>query len=69
MKFKLLTLLLLPAIGLMAQSDPVPTTPPAPVYTPGPQKVKVSRNYKLDNDGVSFAKGIKADELKTLVYA
>lgn len=65
MKFKLSILLLLPAFALLAQTDPIPT----PTYTPGPTKAKNPRSYKLDNDGTDFAKGIKADELKTLVYA
>ena len=70
MKFKLLTLLLLPAFALMAQKEPTPPTPPAaPVYTPGPDKAKKGRTYKLDNDGTSFAADIKADDLKTLLYA
>ena len=69
MKLKLLILLLLPAFALMAQSDPAPVVPGTPVYTPGPQKSKPARKYKLDNDGTTFAAGIKVDELKPLVYA
>ncbi len=69
MKFKLLLLLLLPAIALRSQTDPKPALPADPVYTPGPQKVKNPRTYKLDNDGTSFAAGIKSEDLKSLVYA
>lgn len=65
MKFKMLLLLLLPAFALLAQSE----APPAPVYTPGPNKVKNPRNYTLENDGTTFAAGIKADELKSLLLA
>ncbi len=75
MKFKLLTLLLLPALALTAQSDPAqkppiqaPPPPSMPVYT-GQNIPTDPRGYKLDNDGTSFAAGIKADELKSLVYA
>jgi hypothetical protein len=75
MKFKLLILLLLPALALTAQSDPAPKPatpappqPSMPVYTG--QNIPVDpRGYKLDNNGTSFAAGIKADELKSLVYA
>jgi hypothetical protein len=63
MKFKLLMLLLLPAFMLTAQSDPKPL-----IYT-GQKRPQPSRNYKLDNDGTAFAAGIKAEELKSLVYA
>ncbi len=69
MKFKLLILLLLPAFALMAQADPAPAPPAAPANTPGPRKIYKTRNYKLDNDGTSFAAGIKADDLKPLVFA
>jgi len=71
MKFKLLILLLLPAFVLSAQSGTTPITPPStdPVYTPGPQKAKFVRKNKLDNDGSSFAAGIKPEDLKLLVYA
>ena len=65
MKFKLIILLLLPAFVLMAQSD----APSVPVYTPGPNKVKNPRTYTLENDGTTFAAGIKQDDLKKLVYA
>jgi len=67
MKFKLLILLLLPAFVLMAQADPTPAS--APVNTPGPRKIYKTRDYKLDNNGTSFAAGIKVDDLKPLVYA
>ena len=67
MKLKLLILLLLPAFALMAQTDPVPVVPSTPVYTQQPSKPV--RKYKLDNDGTTFAAGIKVDELKPLVYA
>lgn len=75
MKFKLLILLLLSALALTAQSDPAPKPatpappqPSMPVYTG--QNIPVDpRGYKLDNNGTSFAAGIKADELKSLVYA
>ncbi len=63
MKFKLLTLLLLPAFMLTAQSDPKPL-----IYT-GQKRPQPFRNYKLDNDGTAFAAGIKAEGLKSLVYA
>jgi hypothetical protein len=63
MKFKLLMLLLLPAFMLTAQSDPKPL-----IYT-GQKRPQPFRNYKLDNDGTAFAAGIKAEELKSLVYA
>ncbi len=71
MKLKLLILLLLPAFVLSAQSGTTPTTPAPtdPVYTPGPKKAKLARKNKLDNDGSSFAAGIKAEDLKPLVYA
>jgi len=73
MKFKLLILLLLPVFTMMAQSDPAPvapTPPTIPVYSGGdPMVNKPIRRYKLDNDGVTFAAGIKSEELKTLVYA
>jgi len=69
MKFKLILFCMLLAFGLSAQSDPAKEVPVAPVYTPGPSKVKPARMFPLDNDGTSFAKGIKADELKSLVYA
>ncbi|MBC7777432.1 MAG: M28 family peptidase [Phycisphaerae bacterium] len=68
MKFKLLILLSLPAFALNAQSDPAPTAPTVPVYTAAP-KEKPTRNYQLANDGTTFAAGIKADDLKTLLYA
>ena len=73
MKLKLLILLLLPAFVLTAQSDPTPpVAPPAPatppVYT-GKGKSKSPRTYKLENDGTQFAAGIKADDLKPLVFA
>ena len=68
MKFKLLILLLLPVFTMTAQSDPAPAPPAMPVYT-APQKFKPFRNYTLENDGSTFAAGIKADELKSLVYA
>lgn len=61
MKFKLLLLLLLPAFMLTAQSDPL-------IYT-GQKRPQPFRNYKLDNDGTAFAAGIKAEGLKSLVYA
>jgi len=56
---------------LSAQSGTTPITPPStdPVYTPGPQKAKFVRKNKLDNDGSSFAAGIKPEDLKLLVYA
>ena len=63
MKFKLLLLLLLPAFMLTAQSDPKPL-----IYT-GQKRPQPFRNYKLDNDGTAFAAGIKAEGLKSLVYA
>ncbi|MFN0034618.1 MAG: M28 family peptidase [Saprospiraceae bacterium] len=62
MKFKLLPLFLLSAFALLAQTDP---TPPTPTYTP----IKPFRNYRLENSGTSFAVGIKAEDLKPLVYA
>lgn len=73
MKLKLLILLLLPAFVLTAQSDPTPpVAPPAPaappVYT-GKGKSKSPRTYKLENDGTQFAAGIRADDLKPLVFA
>ena len=74
MKLKLLLLLLLPGIILTAQTDPkqsptAPAPPAAPVYTPGPSKTKPSRLFPLENDGTTFAKGISANDLKSLVYA
>jgi hypothetical protein len=74
MKLKLFLLFLLPGITLTAQTDPkqAPTTPAppaAPVYTPGPSKTKPSRLFPLENDGTAFAKGISANDLKSLVYA
>ncbi|MFN0215080.1 MAG: M28 family peptidase [Saprospiraceae bacterium] len=66
MKFKLLILFLLPAFALLAQSDPAPAMP---VHTGNTQKIKPVRTYTLENDGSTFAAGIKAEELKTLVYA
>lgn len=66
MKFKLLMLFLLPALALLAQTDPAPTAPTTPVYTG--QTFKPQRNYKLDNDGTAFAAGIKAEDAKSLVY-
>jgi len=74
MKLKLIILLLLPAFVLMAQSDPTPpAAPPAPSPAPltytGKGKSKSPRNYKLENDGTQFAAGIKADDLKPLVFA
>lgn len=56
MKFKLIGLcLLLSAAGLSAQNDNA-----TPLFT---------RDYQLENDGATFAKGITAAELKELVYA
>lgn len=69
MKFKLILLFWLPAVVLMAQSDPAPTAPAPPVYTPGPGKAKPTRLFPLENDGTTFAKGITASDLKSLVYA
>jgi hypothetical protein len=74
MKFKLLLLFLLPGILLTAQTDPkqaptAPVPPAAPVYTPGSAKTKPGRLFPLENDGTTFAKGITANELKSLVYA
>lgn len=73
MKLKLLILLLLPAFVLTAQSDPTPpVAPPAPAAPPiytGKGKSKSPRTYKLENDGSQFAAGIKADDLKPLVFA
>jgi hypothetical protein len=65
MKFKLLILLLLPAFVLMAQSD----APTVPVYTGAAANQKYQRNYKLDDDGTTFAAGIKSGDLKTLLLA
>jgi Zn-dependent M28 family amino/carboxypeptidase len=65
MKFKLLILLLLPAFMLMAQSE----APTVPVYTGAAANQKYQRNYKLDDDGTTFAAGIKPEELKTLLLA
>lgn len=56
MKFKLLSLFLLPAFALMAQTDGNKIGP----YT---------RDYTLENDGAKFAAGISANDLKPLVYA
>lgn len=72
MKCKLILLFLLPVLVLTAQTDPAPVapTPPSmPVYTPGLGKTKPVRLFPLDNDGTSFAKGITANDLKSLVYA
>lgn len=72
MKCKLILLFLLPVLVLTAQTDPAPVapTPPSmPVYTPGLGKNKPVRLFPLDNDGTSFAKGITANDLKSLVYA
>jgi len=64
MKFKVLFLLLLSAFALTAQTEPS-SNPGTPTYTPA-QK---TRGYKLENDGVTFANEIKADDLKFLVNA
>lgn len=76
MKFTLIPLLFLPALVLTAQSDPAPKPPqqpppatPTPLVYTGAKKPKKERWYKLENDGSTFAAGIKADDLKPLVYA
>ena len=69
MKFKLLILLALPAYVLSAQTDPAPTTPPPGATYTGTKLNLPGRGFKLDNDGTTFAAGIKAEDLKTLVYA
>jgi hypothetical protein len=68
MKFKLLNLFLLSGLTLSAQSDPTPPAPPTIPVAAAAQKVDPTRNYKLENDGTSFASGINAEDLKALLF-